>query len=240
MVDAVGEGVADEAELALGMEDVAVEGDDAGRFLAAMLQGVQAERRDGGGIRMAEDAEDAAFLAQRVAVAVEVGAEWGWTCAGLGPCRHDRFLSGRRRRSSPRRPYSASGALRTPVAASAAFVINGVASASARGAGGGGGAGRWRRARRGSGASLAARGPVAEGLDQLLGSSGRHGDRVAQALAGALQGRAGAGGAAQSGILALERASRNTQPMTQIRKPRAAPKRKPERPVERRRCANRG
>ena len=51
---------------------LAVEGDDAGRFLAAMLQGVQAERRDGRGVGMAEDAEDAAFLAQRVAVEVEV------------------------------------------------------------------------------------------------------------------------------------------------------------------------
>ena len=51
------------------MEDVPVEGDDARRLLAAMLEGVQAERRDGGGVRVAEDAEDAAFLAQRVAVA---------------------------------------------------------------------------------------------------------------------------------------------------------------------------
>ena len=72
MVVAVGEAVADEAELALGVEDLAVEGDDACRLLAAMLQGVQAERRDRGGIRMAEDAEDAAFFAQRIAVEVEV------------------------------------------------------------------------------------------------------------------------------------------------------------------------
>ena len=54
------------------MEALAVEGDDAGRFLAAMLQRVQAERGDGGGVGMAEDAEDAAFLAQRVAVEIEV------------------------------------------------------------------------------------------------------------------------------------------------------------------------
>ena len=57
------EGVADEAEAALGMEALAVEGDDAGGFLAAMLERVQAERGDGGGVGMAEDAEDAAFLA---------------------------------------------------------------------------------------------------------------------------------------------------------------------------------
>ena len=72
IVVAVGEGVADEAELLLGVEDVAVEGDDAGRLLAAMLKGVQAERGDGRGVRMAEDAEDAAFLAQRVAVPIRV------------------------------------------------------------------------------------------------------------------------------------------------------------------------
>ena len=69
---AAGEVVADEAQPALGMEALAVERDDAGRLLAAVLQGVQAERGDGGGVRMAEDAEDAAFLAQPVAVEVEV------------------------------------------------------------------------------------------------------------------------------------------------------------------------
>ena len=58
---AAGEGVADQAEPALGMEALAVEGDDAGGLLAAMLQSVQAERRDGGGVGMAEDAEHAAF-----------------------------------------------------------------------------------------------------------------------------------------------------------------------------------
>ena len=47
--------------------------DDAGRLLAAVLQGVQAERGDGGGIGVAEDAEHAAFLAQPVAVEVRVG-----------------------------------------------------------------------------------------------------------------------------------------------------------------------
>ena len=41
-------------------------GDDAGGFLAAMLQRVQAERRDGGGIGVAENAEHAALFAQRV------------------------------------------------------------------------------------------------------------------------------------------------------------------------------
>ena len=64
--------VADQADAALGMEALAVVGDDAGGFLAAMLQGVEAERGDGGGVGMAEDAEDAAFLAQTVGVQVEV------------------------------------------------------------------------------------------------------------------------------------------------------------------------
>ena len=44
---ASGEAVADQADMALGVELRAVEGDDAGRFLAAMLEGVQAERRSG-------------------------------------------------------------------------------------------------------------------------------------------------------------------------------------------------
>ena len=67
---AAGEGVADEAEAALGVEAAAVEGDDAGGFLAAMLEGVKAERRDSGGVGVAVDAEDAAFLAERVALQV--------------------------------------------------------------------------------------------------------------------------------------------------------------------------
>ena len=53
------------------MEALAVEGDDAGGFLAAMLERVQAERGDGGGVGMAENAEHAAFFAQAVAVEVE-------------------------------------------------------------------------------------------------------------------------------------------------------------------------
>ncbi len=52
------------------MEPRAVEGDDAGGFLAAMLERMQAERGDGGSVGMAEDAEHAAFLAQPVAVEI--------------------------------------------------------------------------------------------------------------------------------------------------------------------------
>ena len=61
--------VADEAEAALGMEVAAVVGDDAGGLLAAMLQGVQAERGQRRGVLVAEHAEDAAFLAQAVVAA---------------------------------------------------------------------------------------------------------------------------------------------------------------------------
>ena len=60
---AAGEGVADEAEPAFTVEAAAVEGDDAGGFLAAMLEGVQSERGDGGGLGVAENAEHAAFFA---------------------------------------------------------------------------------------------------------------------------------------------------------------------------------
>ena len=56
--------VSDETVPSLRMELPAVEGHDARRFLAPVLQGVQPERGDGGRIGMPEDAEDAALLAQ--------------------------------------------------------------------------------------------------------------------------------------------------------------------------------
>ena len=77
---AAGEVIADEAHAAFGMEALAVERDDAGGFLAAMLQGVEAERRDGGGVGVSKNAEDAAFFPQAVALTVDVedpGVDWG-------------------------------------------------------------------------------------------------------------------------------------------------------------------
>ena len=68
MISRRGKSIADEAEAALGMEALAVVGDDAGGFLAAMLERVQPERGDGGCVGMTVDAEDAAFFAQPVAV----------------------------------------------------------------------------------------------------------------------------------------------------------------------------
>jgi hypothetical protein len=62
------------AHAAMGMELLAVIGNDAGRFLAAMLQGVEAERGEGRGFGMAEDAEHAAFL-MRVVIFEGQGAQ---------------------------------------------------------------------------------------------------------------------------------------------------------------------
>src|SRR3954453_3765433 len=65
---AAGEALADEAHAALGVETLAVVGDDAGSFLAAMLERVQSERRNRRSIRVAEHAEYAALLTQPVII----------------------------------------------------------------------------------------------------------------------------------------------------------------------------
>ena len=88
------------------MEDAAVEGDDAGGFLAAVLQGVEAERDDRRGIRVAVDAEDAAFLAQGVAVEVEV--DRGSPLPPVGRCCHERRSFGAPADLEPA-PYVGSG-----------------------------------------------------------------------------------------------------------------------------------
>src|SRR5262245_14764762 len=54
------------------MEALAVEGNNAGGFLTAVLERVQAKRGNRGCIRMTENAEYAAFLAQAVAVSFQV------------------------------------------------------------------------------------------------------------------------------------------------------------------------
>ncbi len=68
---AAGKVVADQAHAAFGVEALAVEGDDAGGLLAAVLKGVQAERGDGCGVGVAEDAEHAALLAQAIGIWIE-------------------------------------------------------------------------------------------------------------------------------------------------------------------------
>src|SRR5690348_7780918 len=66
--------LADMAHAAMGVELLAVIGDDPGGLLAAMLQRVQPEGDERGGIAMAVDAENPAFLAQMVVV-VGIGGE---------------------------------------------------------------------------------------------------------------------------------------------------------------------
>src|SRR5665647_2919786 len=55
------------------MKPAIVERDDAGGFLSAVLQGVQPKCGDRRGFGMAEDAEHAAFLTQRVAMEILIG-----------------------------------------------------------------------------------------------------------------------------------------------------------------------
>jgi len=50
------------------VEALAVEGDDAASFLAAVLQRVQAKGGDRRGVRHVPDAEDPTFLMQRVVI----------------------------------------------------------------------------------------------------------------------------------------------------------------------------
>jgi hypothetical protein len=66
--------IAHQAEPSLGVKSLPVEGDNAGCFLTPVLEGVQPERRDRGRVRVAEDAEDAAFFAQPVFI-IEAGGE---------------------------------------------------------------------------------------------------------------------------------------------------------------------
>jgi hypothetical protein len=68
---ASGKIVADEAHAALGVEALAVEGNDAGGLLAAVLERVQAQRRDRGGVRVAKDTEHAAFFAEPIGIRIE-------------------------------------------------------------------------------------------------------------------------------------------------------------------------
>ena len=68
--------IANQPLSALRVEPHPVVSDDAGGLLAAMLQGMQPERGNGGGVRMVKDTEDAALLAQPVAVGVEAVFAW--------------------------------------------------------------------------------------------------------------------------------------------------------------------
>ncbi len=74
---AAAEGVTHQTHMALGDELAFVIGDNACRFLAAMLQGMQAQHRQGAGIGMVENAEHAALFMQRVLVPDVIGRRLG-------------------------------------------------------------------------------------------------------------------------------------------------------------------
>ena len=76
------EDVADQAGGAVIVEMAAVVGDDARGFLAAMLQGMQAERGVGGGIGGPVDAEQRAFLVEFVVVRRALGGQHGGVISG--------------------------------------------------------------------------------------------------------------------------------------------------------------
>src|SRR3974390_1514264 len=97
-----GEILADMAHAAMGVELLAVIGNDAGRFLAAMLEGVEAERGEGRGFGMAENAEHAAFLMRMIVLdgqGAQPGfghglARWGLALkVGIGWRKRQRFTS---------------------------------------------------------------------------------------------------------------------------------------------------
>ena len=113
----LGEVVADEAEAPLRVEALPVEGDDAGRLLPAVLEGVEAERGDRRRVGVAEDAEDAALLPQTVGI--HVGADG----VRLGGVKHRFSL---RQRGSPR----GSGALCRKFSRHAFYIIGTAAKAS--------------------------------------------------------------------------------------------------------------
>ena len=85
--------IADQPLSAFRVEPHPVVGDDAGGLLAAVLQSVEAKRGDGGGVRMVKDSEDAALLAQPVAVGVEAVFVWR-ICGELRRCLRHCFGAG--------------------------------------------------------------------------------------------------------------------------------------------------
>ena len=77
--------VADQADAALGMEVMAIEADDAGRFLAAMLERMQPKGGQCRRIGMVEDAENAALLVQPVLFEpAQIGLSLVRTCSVTG------------------------------------------------------------------------------------------------------------------------------------------------------------
>ena len=206
-----GEVVADEAHAALGVEALAVEGDDAGRLLAAMLQRVQAERGDRGGVGMAEDAEHAALLVQPVVVEVDAA---GRACDGLALERR-----WRRHRSSLQPCRSSGMRVRAFVGARRALVRASAPQAAERLAG----RGRPAASLRSLPASVRLRAACKMVLSGSSGSIGM------QPVAGPLQHQP------RLGVLRPSRAgcgpgtsqAKNRKATTTMTRPRASPNRKP-------------
>ena len=207
---AVGEAVADEAELASReWKTRAVEGDDAGRLLAAMLQGVQAERRDAprrpDGRRCRRRRIPRAACRRR----------------GQGRPSRDRPATSRIAATSDTlfRAPGAQTLCRKP------FGRPPSAGASCAGQLRRGGAGTLRGSTSvgGSAGSASGRG----GLICFSRPSGLSGSMAMRALpVFSSIGRVFAA-VAHSGILPCTSQARNTQPITQSSSPRAAPKTKP-------------
>ena len=78
---APGEIVAHQTELALGVESRAIEADDAGCFLAPVLERVQAECGDRGGVGVPENTEHPTLLARSIGIKI---ALTGVGCFGVG------------------------------------------------------------------------------------------------------------------------------------------------------------
>ena len=78
----VGEDFRDQAHALDVGEMLAVGGGDAGRFLAAMLEGVEAEIGLARGVGMAVDGDDAAFFAELVEVHVRIAHRGSWRRRG--------------------------------------------------------------------------------------------------------------------------------------------------------------
>ena len=109
-------GIADQADMAFDVELGSVEGDNAGRFLSAMLQGVQPECGERRGVGVAEHAEHPAFFVELVEVGragEPIGHQAGLTVTAclLFAALAD---SGRRRRYRARSPVTARSPARRP------------------------------------------------------------------------------------------------------------------------------
>src|SRR5258706_9813229 len=95
-----GEMIGDMPEFAMRIEAMPVEGDDAGRFLAAMLQGMEPQNRVSGRFFDAVDPEDAALFLEMIIVPGMGGDQGQITRSLVNACGPD-WRSGSHRASPP-------------------------------------------------------------------------------------------------------------------------------------------